>query len=49
MSVLREELRVWRREVVSHDGTVKAVVHSWYRGGERLGTAHGVLTFTSDQ
>lgn len=45
----REELRVWRREVVSHDGTVKAVVHTWYRGGERLGTAHGVLTFSPDQ
>jgi hypothetical protein len=40
-----EELRVWRREVVSHDGSVKAVIHNWYRGGVRIGTQHGVLEF----
>ncbi len=38
-------LRWWRREVVSHDGTVKAVVHNIYRGQERIGTQHGVLRF----
>ncbi len=38
-----DELRVWRREVVSHDGTTKAVVHNWYRGGARVGVQHGVL------
>ena len=41
----REELRVWRREVASHDGGSKAVVHSWYRGGARVGVEHGVLSF----
>ena len=43
---VREELRVWRREVVSHDGTRKAVVHNWYRGGVRVGVQYGVLAFT---
>lgn len=42
---LQENLRVWRREVVSHDGTIKAVVHTWYRGGERVGVQFGVLGF----
>jgi len=42
---LREELRVWRREVVAHDGSLKAVVHEWYRGGRRVGTQYGVLEF----
>ena len=42
---LEKSLRVWRREVVSHDGTQKAVVHHWYRGGERVGTQFGVLQF----
>ncbi len=42
---LAEELRVWRREVVSHDGAIKAVVENWYRGGERIGTQHGMLQF----
>lgn len=40
-----EELRVWRREVVSYDGSIKAVVHNWYRGGMRVGVAYGVLEF----
>ena len=43
---VKEELRVWRREVISHDGARKAVVHNWYRGGVRVGVAYGVLTFT---
>lgn len=42
---LADELRVWRRQVVSHDGTLKAVVDNWYRGGVRVGTQHGVLAF----
>ena len=40
-----EELRCWQREVAAHDGSVKAVVHAWFRGGRRLGVVHGVLTF----
>lgn len=42
---LADDLRVWRREVVSHDGALKAVVDNWYRGGERIGTQHGLLGF----
>ena len=38
-------LRVWRREVASRDGTIKAVLHTWYRGEERLGAAYGALAF----
>jgi hypothetical protein len=40
-----DELRVWRREVVSHDGLMKGVVHTIYRGGQRIGVQHGVLHF----
>ena len=40
-----EETRCWRREVAAHDGTHKAVLHTWYRGGRRIGVAHGVLEF----
>jgi hypothetical protein len=43
---VRDELRVWRREVVSHDGALKAVVHNWYRGGVRVGVEHGVLAWS---
>lgn len=39
------ELRVVRREVVSHDGTCKAVVRDLHRGGRRIGVEHGVLRF----
>lgn len=39
-------LRVWRREVASRDGTIKAVVHTWYRGEQRVGAAYGVLAFS---
>ncbi|WP_420434896.1 hypothetical protein [Candidatus Poriferisocius sp.] len=38
-------LRVWRREVVSRDGAIKAVLHIWYRGEQRLGAAYGALAF----
>ena len=38
-------LRLWRREVARSDGRRKGVLHTWYRGGTRLGTAHGVLHF----
>ena len=40
-------LRCWRRDVVTLDGTRKAVVQHWYRGGERIGTQFGVLEFES--
>lgn len=42
------ELRVWRREVASHDGSSKAVLHTWYRGGQRIGAAYGVLGFSDE-
>ena len=42
---LKEQLQVWRREVVSHDGRQKAVLHTWYRGGIRIGVQFGVLDF----
>lgn len=38
-------LRCWQREVVTLDGTRKAIVQHWYRGGERIGSQCGVLTF----
>ena len=38
-------LRLWRREVAQSDGTGKAVLHTWYRGGSRIGVAYGVLDF----
>lgn len=43
---LAQRLRVWRREVISHDGTAKAVVHNWYEGGQRVGVQFGILNFT---
>ena len=43
--LLSAGLRVWRREVVSQDGTMKAVLHIWYRGEQRLGAAYGALAF----
>jgi len=39
------QMRVWRREVVTHDGTQKAVVNVWYAGGQRIGVEYGVLGF----
>lgn len=44
---LPTNLRVWRREVVTHDGTQKAVVHTWYRGGQRVGVQFGMLKHDS--
>jgi len=38
-------LRCWQREVVTLDGTRKTIVQHWYRGGERIGSQFGVLTF----
>lgn len=37
-------LRVWRREVVTHNGKSKAVINCWYRGDQRIGIEFGVLT-----
>jgi hypothetical protein len=45
---LQEQLRVWRREVVSHDGRLKAVLHTWYRGGVRVGVQFGTLSYTEN-
>lgn len=42
---LDQTLRIWRREVVRHDGAQKAVVHVAYRGGQRVGVQFGVLAF----
>jgi len=41
----RDEMRVWSREVAALDGTLKGVVHIWYRGEQRVGVAHGTLEF----
>jgi hypothetical protein len=38
-------LRAWRREVITQDGTAKAVVNLWYAGAQRVGTEYGVLEF----
>ncbi|MCP4139122.1 MAG: hypothetical protein GY755_02335 [Chloroflexi bacterium] len=38
-------LRVWRREIVLHEGDAKAVIHIWYRGGQRVGAEFGILNF----
>ena len=43
--VWADDLRWWRREVAARDGSVKAVVHSWYRGEEHLGFTCGALKF----
>jgi hypothetical protein len=42
---LPENLRVWRREVASHDGDMKFILNYWYRGGVRIGVQFGVLEF----
>jgi len=39
-------LRVCRREICTSDGTTKAILHTWYRGGLRVGVQQGFLTFT---
>ncbi|WP_419841146.1 hypothetical protein [Candidatus Poriferisodalis sp.] len=38
-------LRMWRREAAALDGTAKAVLHTWYRGEQRVGTVYGTLAF----
>jgi len=38
-------LRRWQREVATLDGTRKAIVQQWYRGGQRVGVQFGVLEF----
>ena len=45
LHLLSGGLRVWRREVVSRDGSMKAVLHIWYQGEQRLGAAYGALDF----
>jgi hypothetical protein len=40
-------LRCWQREVATLDGTRKAVVQQWYRGGQRVGVQFGVLEFSA--
>jgi len=40
-----DEMRVWSREVAALDGTLKGVVHIWYRGEQRVGAAYGTLDF----
>ena len=37
--------RVWRREVASVDGSIKAVLHFVYRGEQRLAAAYGTMAF----
>ena len=37
--------RVWRREVASLDGSIKAALHIWYRGEKRLGAVYGTMAF----
>lgn len=44
----RDRLRLWRREVARRDGSAKGVLHMWYRGGTRVGVAHGVLEFAPE-
>jgi len=44
----RDRLRLWRREVARRDGSSKGVLHMWYRGGIRVGVAHGVLEFAPE-
>jgi hypothetical protein len=41
-------LRCWQRSVVTLDGSRKAVVQHWYRGGCRVGVQFGVLHFRSE-
>jgi len=44
--LLQTGLRVWRREVVTHDGTQKVLLRQWFRGSERVGVDFGVLQFS---
>lgn len=38
-------LRCWWRQVATLDGSRKAIVQHWYRGGRRIGVQFGVLEF----
>lgn len=42
---LKDELRVWTREVVTGDGSMKAVLQTFYRGGQRVGLQFGLLHY----
>ncbi len=42
---LRDGLRVWRREVVNHAGTNKALVEIWYQGTKRVGAQFASLEY----
>ena len=44
---LPSQRRVWRREVVSADGQLKAAVNIWYQGERKLGAEWGILKFRS--
>lgn len=44
---LDTHVRVWRREIVSHDGSRKALLHCFYRGDARIGAQFGVLEFSA--
>ncbi|WP_322820202.1 hypothetical protein [Chloroflexus sp.] len=41
----KAHLRCWQREVTTLDGAQKAILQHWYRGGQRIGSQFGVLTF----
>lgn len=43
---LSEGVRVWRREIATVDGSMKAVLLIWYRGGQRICAQQGILNFT---
>jgi len=45
---LDSNLRVVRREVATNDGSTKAILHNWYRGGQRVGAQFGVLKFSPE-
>ncbi len=38
-------LRCWQREVATLDGRQKAIIQHWYRGGQRIGSQFGVISF----
>ena len=45
---MQDNTRLWRREVVSNDGLCKAVFHTWFKGGARIGVQHGMLEFEAE-
>lgn len=42
---LEDSIRVWKREVITGDGNKKAILHVFYRGGERIGLQYGLLSY----